>query len=270
MASSIGSEGCPAKTYFLDTSTQISRHWAEGAVREQVRLDLSNGKLCCSTYVESQYRCRILNALVTLHILITNSSDLDEARARVEKCRDQGIVDSIIVATARRLFNRYNSRKPLLRYLSRMIEVDWENYFYDGVPKDLSDMTKCKRGMQTIQRKAAYYLPLPTCCPDDCGICDFWKTKTADLTQLAQMDASRLGKAEDPKETVTLIQDEAEAAISGKRPHGDACHVLSDAVISIEARDAYPEAEIHTMDRDFGLLKDTLKTRVRVFRVSAT
>jgi len=177
-------------------------------------------------------------------------------------------MDDLIYTTAKRLFSRYRSKKPLLRYLQRIIEVDWENYFYDRVPRDLSNMTDCKRATQALERKNGYYFPLPTSCPDDCGICEFWKAKRADLEQLAQMDASRLTKANDPKETVTQIQGEAQAVIRGKHPRGDPCHVLSDAVISIEARDAYPDCTIHTMDRDFDLLKHTLKTRARVFTVS--
>ena len=63
------------------------------------------------------------------------------------------------------------------------------------------------------------------------------------------------------------IKEEAQAIVGGKSPHGEPCRTISDAVISIEARDSYPSITIHTMDYDFELLKNILNTQVRFFKV---
>lgn len=253
--------------YFLDTSTQIGRRWADEETGQKVRADLFGKKLRCSIYVEREYRYRVLNQLIKFHIFVTSSKGIQEAEQRLEKCRREIAIDELFYNIGKILFRKYNSKKPLLRYLRRLIEVDWENFFYDTVPKSLADMTNCTRGANAPKYEHGYYFPISKKCPNNCKICDFWQAKQDDLRNLAQIRTANFTKTSDPDGTMTIIQNEAQSILSGKSPHGEPCRTLSDSVISIEARDSYPGITIHTMDSDFELLKDVLNTQVRLFKV---
>jgi DNA-binding Lrp family transcriptional regulator len=251
--------------YFLDTSSQIARHWTDKHTKETVQSDLSGNKLRCSIYVEREYRCKILNSLIVIYSIVKQSKSLDDSLAdaenRLDKLRKDGVLEEFIYKIGKRLLRKYNSQKPLLKYLGKLIEVDWENYFYDRVPRSLCDMTGCSRGADAPEYKGDYYLSIEQKCPTNCKIQDFWKSKEADLKNLAQTVTV------DAKGTMQAIRTEAEAVLSGKDPHDNPCRVLSDAVISIEARDGYPGITIHTMDADFEHLRPVLKTQIRHLKV---
>lgn len=159
------------------------------------------------------------------------------------------------------------SKNPLLKYLRRLIEADWEDFFYDTVSRSLADMTNCIRGADAPKYEQTYYFTIPSKCPNDCKICDFWRSKQKDLENLAAIDTAAFTQTDDPKGTMNKSKAEAAAVLGGKSPHGDPCRTLSDAVISIEARDSYPGITIHTMDYDFELMKKILNTKVRFFKV---
>lgn len=259
--------------YFLDTSTQINRHWADEQISREVRTDLSGKSLRCSIYVERQYRYRVLNALISFHIFVTAEEDeenIEQAKKRLEECKHKIAIDDLVYNVGKRLFKKYNSKKPLLRYLRRLIEVDWENFFYDAVSKPVCDMTSCTYGADAPKYEQGYYLTIPAKCPTNCKICDFWRSKQKDLENLSAIDTTMFTQTNDPKGTMAEIQKEACAICGGKSPHGDPCRTLSDAVISVEARDSYPNITIHTMDSDFDLLKNILNAQVRLFKVQQT
>ena len=253
--------------YFLDTSTQINRHWADEQISKQVRSDLAGSKLRTSIYVERQYRYRVLNAFISAHVFVITSDDIQDAKKRLENCRDDIGIDDLFYKFLRRLFRKYNSKKLLLRYLKRLIEVDWQNFFYDAVPKSLCDLTGCTKSADAPQSRRGYYLTIPKKCPPNCNICDFWKAKKEDLQNLAATDPDESKRTTDPKGTIQKIRTEAKSILEGKSPKGERCRVISDAIISIEARDSYPGITIHTMDSDFDNLKKILRTKVRFFKV---
>ena len=131
-------------------------------------------------------------------------------------------------------------------------------------------MTNCTRGADAPKYQHGYYLTIRTKCPNNCKIRDFWNSKQADLQNLAAINLGMFTQTNDSKKTMAKIQNEATAILGGKSPHGAPCRNVSDAIISIEARDSYPGITIHTMDSDFELLKDILNTQVRLFKVYKT
>jgi len=253
---------------FLDTSTQINKHWADEETNKKVRADILGKKLRCSIYVEREYRCKVLNTLITSYNLLRKFREIEAARKHTEKLKREAILDALTYNVISRLFNKFNSVIPILRRLRDLIDGAWENFFYDGgIPKDLADMTGCARGDEVPQKlPKGYYLSIPTKCPDTCKICDFWQSKQDDLQNLAHINVSKFTKISDPKRTMSKIQKEAKDILGGKSPYDDTCRIVSDVVISIEARDSYPGITIHTMDYDFELLKEILKTNVRLFK----
>jgi len=205
-----------------------------------------------------------------LYTFVTTSEDVQEAEERLEKCKHKVAIDNIVYNLGKRLLKKYNSQRPLLRYLRKLIEVDWGNFFYDSVSKSLCDMTNCTRGADAPKYEKGYYLTIPTKCPTNCKIREFWKSKEQDLQNIAGIDRSMFTQTNDPKGTMNQMHAEAKAVLGGKSPYSVPCITLSDAIISIEARDAYPGITIHTMDYDFELLKDILNTQVRFFKVYST
>jgi hypothetical protein len=254
--------------FFLDTSTQISRHWADEETNKKVRADLFGKKLQCSIYVEREYCTKVVNTIIVIYNLLRKFEDIDAAKDHAEKLKREAVIDALTYNVIRRLFNKFNSVMPILRRLRDLIDGAWENFFYDGgIPKELVDTTGCTRGAEVPRRlPQGYYLSIPTKCPDTCKIYDFWQTKQDDLQNLSKVDTSKFTKTNDPDETMRQIQNESQAILGGKSPHGDSCRIVSDAVISIEARDSYPGITIHTMDYDLELLKGILNTQVRLFK----
>ena len=255
--------------FFLDTSTQINRGWADEEIKNKIRADLFKKKLRCSIYVEREYRARVLNTLINIYNILRKSEDIEVAKKRTEKLKQEGIFDTLTCNVIRRLYNRFNSIKTITRRLRSLIEGTWENFFYDGgIPRALADMTGCTRGAEVPQQlPQGYYLSISTHkCPENCKISDFWESKQEDLQNLASVDTAVLTRINDPKGTINKIQEEAKAILVGESPYGGPCRTVSDAVISIEARDSYPGITIHTMDHDFELLKKLLNTKVRFFK----
>lgn len=265
MDNSTATEEHPA-LYFIDTSTQISRHWDDEDTARKVRADLFGKQLRCSIYVEREYRCKILYSLIYVHILVKQSESVKEADYRLENLKND--IEELIYKIGKRLFRKYKSRKPILRRLEMQIEFGWKHRFYDGLSAStLCDMTNCTRGAEAPKKsERGYYFQIRRECADNCKICDFWQAKQGDLQNLAQVDTSNLTKNNDPKGTMRKIQKEAQDILNGKIPYGDPCRIVSDAVISIEARDSYPSITIHTMDYDLELLKGILNTEVRLFK----
>ena len=115
--------------FFLDTSTQINRHWANEETNKKVRADLFGKKLSCSIYVEREYRCKILNTLITTHNILTKFDDIEAAKQRTEKLKLEGIFDDLVYNVIVRLFERFQSKKPIIRRLKNLIKGAWENFF---------------------------------------------------------------------------------------------------------------------------------------------
>jgi hypothetical protein len=244
--------------YFLDTSTQIARHWEGEQKIRKVQSDLEGWKLQSSVYVEREYRCRILNSLIKIHVLVKKSDSLEEAEGRLDNIAG---VERLIYVIAKRLFRKYQSVKPFLTCLKRWIEEDWENYFYDRLGRELVDMTKCTRGVDAPGYVRGLYKPISTKCLGGCEIADFWNAKAEDLKKLAAM------KANDAKGSMAEVRNQAAGVLQGNTAEGEACRTLGDAVISIEARDGCQGSIIHTMDADFESLSPVLETSVRRLRL---
>ena len=117
--------------YFLDTSTQINRHWADEGIKNKIRADLFKKKLRCSIYVEREYRTKVLNTLIDIYNILRKYKDIEVAKKRTEKLKQEGIFDTLTCNVIKRLFNRFNSIKPILSRLKSLIEGTWENFFYD-------------------------------------------------------------------------------------------------------------------------------------------
>ena len=240
--------------YFLDTSTHIARHWEGEEKKHKVRVDLEGWELRSSVYVEREYRCRILNSLMQIHVLVKKSDSLEDAERRLDNIPG---FDRLIYVIAKRLFQKYQSQKPFIKCLKRWIEEDWKNYFFDRVGGDLVDMTKCTRGVDAPVCVGELYKPISKKCPGGCDIAEFWKAKVSDLKNLAGMETN------DPKGSMAEVRSQAGAIVGGEAVEGEVCRTLGDAVISIEARDGCPGSTIHTMDADFEHLSAVLKTNVR-------
>jgi len=254
------------KAYFLDTSTQIARHWHDPDTRQTIHQDLVGRSLRCSVYVEHQYKVLVLNAFISIHTLVENSSTLDEARNRLENRKDL-VGDDLIYAIFRRFFNKYQRKEILARRLKKTIKSDWQRYFYDTVPRALCDLTGCTQSGDSPREHGKYFLAIDKRCYKDCRIAEFWLSKSDDLDALANIDLSGFSRVTDPKNTMSNIKQQAQEIANGASPYGDSCKkIMDDTIIAIEARDSYPGITVHSMDSDFELLSTPLSISVKVLR----
>jgi hypothetical protein len=160
----------------------------------------------------------------------------------------------------RRYLSLYSSIKPVLRELRKLIESTWKFHFLGNIKQDLFNITKCKFASEDAKPKNNFYLNISKKCPVDCNICEFWKSREQDLQTLRE---SKLDAVNDPKGKLKKIQNVADEIAKGASPHSDNCKSISDAVISLEARDSKQGIIIHSMDADFNLLGQIFKIHVR-------
>lgn len=248
------------EAFFLDTSIQISKTWEDEKISHYLNNELSQKTCYSSVYVKNEYKLKILKEAILVHRVIVDSGTLDEALPRLDdlmKRMDIGL-DELPYKVFRRLFKKYNSKKPFLRELEKIIELTWQNYFYGHVKKTLFNLVKCNSAQDDPYKKGDHYIGITSKCSSGCEIDDFLKSQQSALKILSKIDDTKLDRMNDPKGTLKKIKSVSTAILGGTSPHGKPCKEMSDAVISIEAKASCPTIILHSMDSDFKLLGDVL------------
>jgi hypothetical protein len=252
----VGGDGA----FFLDTSTQISKTWEDEKIRQYLNNELSQKPRYSSVYVKNEYKLKILKEAILVHTVIVDSATLDEALSRLDdimKRLGRGL-DELPYKVFRRLFNEYNSKKPFLSKLERIIELTWRNFFMGTLKTTLFNLVECESAKgDPCKNKENHYVPITGKC-SDCKIDDFLKTQQSALGVLSNIDNAKLDRMNDPKSTLKRIKAASTTILGGTSPHGKPCKEMSDAVISIEAKASDPTIILHSMDSDFKLLGEVL------------
>jgi len=246
--------------FFLDTSTQISKTWEDEKIRHYLNNELSQKSRYSSVYVKNEYKLRILNDAILVHNITVDSGTLDEAESRLDNfMKKQGRrPDELPYKVFKRLFKEYNSKKPYLRKLEKIIESTWSNYFYGNIKKLLFNLVKCNSAQDDPYKRGNQYIGITSKCSSGCEIDGFLKSQQSALNVLSNINNAKLDKMNDPKGALQKIKSASTAILRGSSPHGKLCKKMSDAVISIEAKASYPTIIIYSMDSDFKLLCEVL------------
>lgn len=251
------------KSLFLDTATQIARHWHSSPTRNEISQQLHNCKLYCSRYVKCQYKATLLDSLIKLHNLSLRSEDLLEAVQKTTEGRySQEAAGKLTAAVLVRVLDiaywvsrEYKTFDEQVGRLRDLIEDGWEVLFENGLELPLIDETACVYAEGDPKRgESGAYKPIRISCrkdkPPGCGIQQFWDNHRILLETLATMDLDAI-EAE-PKDMGELqsIKEHAQAIGRNDSPHGKRCTaILSDAVICIEATHCPEPAAVHSINR---------------------
>lgn len=237
------------KSLFLDTATQIARHWHTPAVRSEISQQLEGCKLYCSQYVKCQYKATLVESAKRLHNLCLRSQDLLEAIQKAKEWRyskeaggklTPGVLSRIVDISY--WISRYwdTFEEQVLR-IQDLIEDSWEVYFDFGLELPLIDETGCvyAEGDPVIGESGAYE-PLRASCtkdnPPECRIHEFWDEHKIQLAKLANIDIKSIKAKHKDKKESKQVKEHARKIMSGKYPWGRRCRDhLSDAVICIES-----------------------------------
>ena len=246
--------------FFLDTSTQISRTWEDEKIRHYLNNELSQKSRYSSVYVKNEYKLRILNDAILVHNITVDSGTLDEAESRFYNTMEkQGRrPDELPCKVFKRLFKEYNSKKPYLRKLEKIIESTWSNYFYGNIKKSLFNLVKCNSTQDDPYKRGNQYIKITSKCSSGCEIDGFLKSQQSALNVLSNINNAKLDIMNDPKGTLQKIKSVSMDILGGTSAHGKPCKEMSDAVISIEAKVSYPTIILYSMDSDFKLLGKVL------------
>lgn len=275
-----------SKAFFLDTSTQIWRHWDLPEIQKEIQTELSDKPLYCCIYVLQQYKATLLNALIVLYDLARGSDDLIEVMARSERWellreafgKGREGEGKLIRQGACRLFRMHPDTLPtkqeVLEVLEKWIEDGWEDFFFDGFhDTELVDTTGCTRAADAPKRSPeGYYFPVDATCnkedPRDCKIREFWENNKEDLRKLSKIDYNSLPRGK-VKAQMQKLQEHAGKILESEKEsrQGQRCSVhMSDAIITIESCCTSEPSIVHTTDNDFEPIGKCLDVKVHVYK----
>ena len=241
--------------FFLDTSTQISKHWEDPNIRLFLSQELPTKYCYSSVYVKNEYKYRILNDSILAYNVIVKSDTLAEAESRLNATMSP---DSLPCKAFSRYARDLKSKEKVLQRIEKVIDCTWEMDFGAYIESDLFDLTECKYAQMGPSKHGNLYLDIKDTCPSDCNICEFLRTKHSDVKLLSHVDTSTLDSTTDHKGTLQKIKSVSTAILGGASAHGTPCKEMSDAVIAIEAKASDPTIILHSMDSDFKLLGEVL------------
>jgi len=251
------------KGLFLDTATQIARHWHAPSEREEIRGQLEGCKLYCSRYVKCQYKATILNSLIALYNFLLRYKDMNRALQESKRFSNRGVagltltksVQERIIDIGLWIATQYTNYSEQIRRLETFIEDSWETFFNSGLQLPLVDETSCLYANDAPKRgESGLFEPIKASCtkenPLECKIEAFWNNHRVGLESLANMKIDSI-KAE-PKETKELerIKEDSSKIIQGESSRGRRCTVyLSDAIICIEAGHCPEPSAVHSTNK---------------------
>jgi len=242
--------------FFLDTSTQIYKHWEDPKIKLFLSKELSKKYCYSSVYVKNEYKYRILNDSITAYNTIVSTDTLEEAESRLNATMGP---DSLRYKVFKRYFRDLQSKEKVLKRIEQLIESTWEKHFGTYIKSELFDLIECKYAQNGPSKRGKFYLDIKDICPSNCNICGFLSTRHSDLKLLNDIDTSKLDRMNDPKGSLQKFKTVSMSILGGTSPHGNPCKKeISDAVISIEAKASDPTIILHSMDSDFKLLGEVL------------
>jgi len=251
------------KGLFLDTATQIARHWHCDSEQEEIKKQLEGHNLYCSQYVKAQYKATLLNSIIYLHNLLFHFKDLKralrEARSYINAEIARGKltfgVQLRIHDVGLWILDYCRSYEEQKRRLEDLVEDVWETQFLEGLKEPLLDETFCAyaKGVPELDESGGYK-PIEISCTKnnapECKIREFWDNHQIQLEILANININSI-EAE-PKDTNELqkVKEHAGEISHGESPCGRRCTVhLSDAVICIEATHCPKPVAVHSINK---------------------
>lgn len=262
------------KNLFLDTATQIARHWHCDTERKAIEGQLSGCKLYSSKYVLSQYKATLLNAIIALYNLLLRYKDIHKAiqESKYYANKDKAGVSSLTPGMQERisevglcLARKYTAYEDQIERLELWIEDVWEALFISNLEEPLIDETGCCYANDApVKGVSGCYRPVNTSCnlrePKACGILGFWEKHKVQLEVLRDMVIDDIVAEPKDKEKLRRVKEAAGWIFGGKSAQGQRCTVhLSDAVICTEATHTPPPSAVHSINKkDFRPLAEML------------
>ena len=251
------------KNLFLDTATQIARHWHSEPTRTEIQGQLHGRRLYCSRYVKCQYKATQLNSIIYLHNLLLKSEDLLQA---IQKAKEWRFAEEAggqlspavlprIVDIAYWISREYKTYEEQVDALRDLIEDAWETLFHDGIELPLIDETGCiyAEGHPKMGVSEAYE-PIKVSCsqkdPPECRIEEFWENHRDEAGVLADMDIDSIKAM--PKDTRFLgeVKKCAGRVRGSPSPWGNTCtFYLSDVIVCLESKHCREPASVHSTNK---------------------
>lgn len=251
------------KNIFLDTSTQIVRHWHSKEASKETNEQLQGHKLYCSHYVKCQYKATLLNSAIKLHNLLLRSQNILEAiqkstEGRFSQEAGGRLTPGVMVLIADVgywMSQQCDTSEAQIQRLEDLIEDGWESLFEDGIELPLLDETSCAytEGAPK-QGQSGAFEPIRASCrkdrPPNCDIQHFWETHQDELGSLGSIDSQSIKATPKDNQELQRIKDNAQSVAQGDVPHGTRCtRCLSDAVICIEAKGCPEPFAVHSTNK---------------------
>jgi len=251
------------KDLFLDTATQIARHWHSLPVCEEIQQQLGGCKLFCSRYVKCQYKATLLASIIKLHNLLVRSQNILEAIQKATEARyskeaggklTPGVL-VLIVDIAYWVWRQYNDYDEQVERLRDLIEDGWETFFYENIEKPLIDETNCAYADEDPAiGDSGLYRPIKVSCtqekPPECGIQEFWNNHCKELEILAKININSVEAKPKDKNELQNVKEHAGKITQGESPYGRRCTVyLSDAVVCLESTHCPEPVAVHSINK---------------------
>jgi len=250
------------KGLFLDTSTQIARHWHGDSKREEVRSQLEGRNLYCSLYVKCQYQATLLYSSIGLYNLLIRFNDLGRALRESSNYENKEIALISLTQNVQKIIQQvglwmleYRSNDEQKMRLEDLIEDVWETQFLERIKEPLINETGCMyaKGKPEMGTSGVYN-PIQKSCtlmnPHECKIREFWDKHRIMLEALCDMEIDSIEAEPKDKKELEKIKEQANKIRQGEPPHGQRCTVhLSDAIICLEATHCPETVAVHSINK---------------------
>lgn len=250
------------KALFLDTATQIARHWHGDTEREEIKRQLKGRNLYCSVYVKCQYKATLLFAAIGLYNLLIRFNGLARALRESDNYRSAQITGIRLTPNVQKRIQQvghwmleYRDYDEQKLRLEDLIEDVWDELFHEALETPLVDETGCRYAERVPEMGVSgAYDPIEVSCtlrePQECKIQEFWDNHRSQLELLANMDIDSIEAEPKDIDDLEKVKEHTGRIINGESPHGRRCTVhLSDAIICLESIHCPEVVAVHSINK---------------------
>ncbi|NSW91342.1 MAG: hypothetical protein HPY74_11845 [Firmicutes bacterium] len=248
---------------FLETTIQIDRNFSNLPRRNKINNNLKEMQLLSSSYVLGEMKFNLLRNAITFYNLLQQSETTNEALDRLcSVVYSTGQYSRVLKIFSFLTEDGNMDKVNVERRLNMLIEDLFESRFYRNITTPLLNETECLRAKAEPEYEDGFWKIKFNCnvrMKEQCKICDFIKKN---LKNFQLIESLIIDEDIDKSNVCDIIKTLKEIRQDNKKPYGQRCWKIGDAIISNEV----PEDTLlyTTNEKDYKLICEKLNKRILI------